>query len=54
MLWAVGISPTAEDCGRWEYRGGGEWERVEQGANQDGADAAVQRYKLTSAPGVVM
>jgi hypothetical protein len=43
VLWTVGICSAGEDCGRWEYRGGGEWERVVQGATPDAADISAQR-----------
>jgi hypothetical protein len=53
VLWAVGVCSAGEDRGRWEYRGGGEWELIVQGANPDDADTAAHCHGPTSAAGVV-
>jgi hypothetical protein len=53
VLWAVGVRLAGEDCGRWEYRGGGEWELVVQDANPDAADTAAHCHRPTSAAAVV-
>jgi hypothetical protein len=53
VLWAVGVCSAGEDCGRWEYRGGGEWELGVQGANPDDADTAARCHRPTSTAGVL-
>jgi hypothetical protein len=49
VLWALAVCSAGEDCGQWEYRGGGEWELVVQGANPDAADTAAHCHKPASA-----